>query len=214
MSILYCPEQASMGARSSSAKIWGWAVCTEVLKWFNYPHARAHPGCEVSYHGTEWACIVGLSMIRRGQPNSGESCIMLQIGPTRSLVAKFLQHSVVACSMQISCCRGRTLQMRPRTGVCEPLMPDVVLPKVHQNNCSYVSSADLPSDSLRENSILHGGRFIHGELWKYKCMAFVRVWAFARDNTVCPHGHLIVVWGFDWRQCPTSQEFDYLRLHS
>ena len=35
--------------------------------------------------------------------------------------------------------------------VCEPLMPDVALPKVHQNNCSYVSSADLPSDSLCEN---------------------------------------------------------------
>ena len=30
-------------------------------------------------------------------------------------------------------------------GECEP---DVVAPKAHQNNCSYVSSADLPSDSL------------------------------------------------------------------
>ena len=29
-------------------------------------------------------------------------------------------------------------------GVCEPLMPDVVTPKVHHNNRSY--SADLPSD--------------------------------------------------------------------
>ena len=28
---------------------------------------------------------------------------------------------------------------------------DVVGPKVHQNNRSYVSSADLPSDSLRKN---------------------------------------------------------------
>ena len=32
--------------------------------------------------------------------------------------------------------------------VCEPLMPDVVVPKVHQNSRSYVSSADLPSDHL------------------------------------------------------------------
>ena len=30
--------------------------------------------------------------------------------------------------------------------VCEPLMPDVVSLKVRQNNCSYVSSVDLPSD--------------------------------------------------------------------
>ena len=59
--------------------------CTEeVLKWFNYPHARAHPRCKVGCQGV---------------PN-----------------------------------------------VCKPLMPDVVSPKVHQNNHSYVSSADLPSD--------------------------------------------------------------------
>jgi len=31
--------------------------------------------------------------------------------------------------------------------VCEPLMPDVMAPKAHQNNRRYVSSADLPSDS-------------------------------------------------------------------
>ena len=32
--------------------------------------------------------------------------------------------------------------------MCEHIMSDVVAPKVHQNNHSYVS---LPSDSLREN---------------------------------------------------------------
>ena len=121
------------------------------LKWFNYPHARAHPRCEVSCHGTEWTCIVGLSVIRRGQPDSGESCIMLQSGQTRSLVAKFPQCSVITCSMRISCYRGRMLQTRPQTSVCEPLMPDVVSPKVHQNNCSNMSSVELPSDSLCEN---------------------------------------------------------------
>ena len=88
------------------------------LKWFNCPHARAHPRCELSCHGTEWTYIVGSFVIRRGQPDSGESCIVLQSGPTCSLVAKFLQHSVVACSTRISCCRGRTLQTRPRMGVC------------------------------------------------------------------------------------------------
>ena len=119
-----------------------------VHKWFDYPRTRAHPGCEVSCHGT---CIISSSTIRRGQPDSGESCIVLQSRLTRSLVDKFLQCSVVACNTRISCCWGRTLQMRPRTGVCEPLMPDVVAPKVHQNNHSYVISVDLPSDSLREN---------------------------------------------------------------
>ena len=67
-------------------------------------------------------------------------------GPTHSLlVAKFLQRSVVACSTRILCCKEVTLRTRPRTGVCEP---DVVAPKAHQ---SYVSSVDLPSDSLRKN---------------------------------------------------------------
>ena len=121
------------------------------LKWFDYPHARAHPRCVVSCHGTEWTCIVGSSVIHRGQPDSGESCIVLQSGPSRSFVAKFPQRFIVACSTRILCCRGRTLQTRPQTSVCKPLMPDVVSPKVHQNNCSYVSSVDLPSDSLREN---------------------------------------------------------------
>ena len=125
-----------------------------INKWFNYPHARAHPGCEVGCNGTEWTCIVGSSVIRRGQPDSGESCIILQSGLTRSLIAKFPQHSVLAWSTQISRCRGSMLQTIPRTSVCEPLMPDVVSPKVHQNNRSYVSSADLPSDSLRENLAL------------------------------------------------------------
>ena len=41
--------------------------------------------------------------------------------------------------------------MRPQAGVCEPLRPDVVVPKAHENNCSYVSSDDLPSNSLRKN---------------------------------------------------------------
>ena len=36
-------------------------------------------------------------------------------------------------------------------GVRELLMPNVVLPKVHQNDCSYVSSADVPLDSLHKN---------------------------------------------------------------
>ena len=54
---------------------------------------------------TEWTCIIGSSVIHRGQPDSGESCVVLQSGLTRSLVVKFPQRSVVvACSTRISCC--------------------------------------------------------------------------------------------------------------
>ena len=117
----------------------------KVLKWFNYPRIRAHPGCEVGSHGAELTCIIGSSVLRRGQPDSGEGCIVLQSGSTHSLVAKFPQRSVVACSVRISCCKGGTLRTKPQTGVCEP---DVVASKAHE---SYVSSVDLPSDSLCKN---------------------------------------------------------------
>ena len=81
--------------------------------------------------GTKSTCIVASSVLCRGQSDSRESCIVLQSRPTCSIVAKFPQRLVVACSMQILCCRGRTLQTRPWTGVCKPLMPDVMAPKVH-----------------------------------------------------------------------------------
>ena len=81
--------------------------------------------------------------------------------------------------------QGKNTANEAMEGVCEP---DVVAPKAHQNNCSYVSSADLPSDSLckdlawwvvtwrtsknKKKTVKIGG-------W-----ALVRVWAVAWDNTV------------------------------
>ena len=108
----------------------------KVLEWFNYPRARAHSRSEVSCQGVPHHRFV----LRRGQPDSGESCIVLQSWPTCSLVAKFLQRPVVACSTQISCCRERTLWMRPKTGVCEPLMPDVVASKAQSQLCELSGS--------------------------------------------------------------------------
>ena len=64
---------------------------------------------------------------------------------------------------------------------------DVIAPKVHQNNRSYVSSADLPSDSLREN--LAWWAVTRRTLKNHKAAkiggwALAQVWALARDNTV------------------------------
>ena len=48
--ILYCPRQVPMGTRSSKCQKLMVGSCTEeVLKWFNYLLARAHPRCEVSW---------------------------------------------------------------------------------------------------------------------------------------------------------------------
>ena len=132
-----------MGACSSSAKNWGWMVTIPAQG--PTPNVKlAARGYEIDLH-CRFICALSRSA------RQWESCIVLQSRLTRSLVAKFLQRSVVTCSTQIKCCMERILQMRSRTGVCEPLMPDVVANKVHQNNCSYVSSADLPSDSLCKN---------------------------------------------------------------
>ena len=123
-------------------------------------------------------------MLHQDQPDSRESCIVLQSRPTRNLVAKFPQRLVFACSMQILCCRGRT---RPWTGVCEPLMPDVMALKAHQNNRSYVSSEDLPSDSLRK---ILAWLAVTRRTWKnHKTVkiwgrALAWVWVLTRDNTV------------------------------
>ena len=103
---------------------------------------------------------------------------------TCSLVAKFTQRSVVTCSTQILCCRERTLQTRPRSGVCKPLIPDVMVSKACQNNHSYVSSAELPLDSLRKN--LAWWAVTRRTLKNHKTVK-IRGWVLARDNTVCTY---------------------------
>ena len=107
---------------------------------------KTRPCLHLEY--TTYSCMTLYCDLHRHLSDSRESCIMLQSGLTRSLLAKFLQHSVVACSTQILCCRGTMLQMRSRIDLCEPLMPDVVAPKAHQSNRSYVNLVDLPLDSL------------------------------------------------------------------
>ena len=126
-------------------------------------------------------------MLPRGQPDSRESCIVLQSGPTRSLVAKFSQRSIVGYSMQISFCRGRTLRTRLRTDVCEPLTPDAMASKVHQNNRGYVSSVDLPSDSLRKNLawwVVTRRTSKNHKTVKIGRWALSQIWALVQDNSV------------------------------
>ena len=54
--------------------------------------------------------------------------------------------------MWVLCCRWRMWQIRQQTGVCEPLMPDVVAPEAHQYDCSYVREFSGPTfNSLHKN---------------------------------------------------------------
>ena len=50
------------------------------------------PGC------SESTCIVASPVLRRGQPDGGESCIVLESGPTHSLIANLPKRSsLVIC---------------------------------------------------------------------------------------------------------------------
>ena len=119
----------------------------KVVKWFNYPQAKAHPGCEASCHVAELNSLLVCLYFVEASPTVEKTVSCYKADWLIALLLSF--HSVqFACVMQISCCRGGMPRTRPRTGVCEP---DVVAPKVHQNNCGYVSSLDLPSDSLHKN---------------------------------------------------------------
>ena len=96
---------------------------------------------------TESTYILGSSVLCRAQTDSGEGCIVLQ-KPDR-LVASLLSFRTFSRRLQYA---NFVLQGKNAgRGVCKHLMPDVAAPKAHQNNRSYVSSANLPSDSLCKN---------------------------------------------------------------
>ena len=71
----YCPGQAPTGVRSSSAKIWGWAITRRRCLNLQLSPRKGPPGCAVSWHGTESTCIVGSSVLRWGQPDGGENLV-------------------------------------------------------------------------------------------------------------------------------------------
>jgi len=75
----YCPEQVPMGARSSSTKNWGWAVTRRM--YLNGSTSLSQR--KLAAMGPNRLASSVSSVIRWGQPDSGESCIKLQSGLTR-----------------------------------------------------------------------------------------------------------------------------------
>ena len=75
-----------MGARSSSAKIWRWAVTRrKCLNGSTIPKQGPTPDAKLAAMGpNQSTCIVGSFVLRRGQSDSGEGCIVLQSGLTGS----------------------------------------------------------------------------------------------------------------------------------
>ena len=114
----------------------------EVLEWFNYHRASAHPGCKLA----AWVYQINLHRhFARASSRPTRGWIKLFCARKRFDSYPHCQPSeaFVACSMQISYCRRRTLRTRLLTGMCGTLMLDVMAPEAHQNDCTYVSSVDL-----------------------------------------------------------------------
>ena len=132
--------------------------------------------------GTESTCIVASPVLRQGQPNGGEGCIVLESGPTRTLVAKLPQCLLLeVCEFRAAseehCKRGygwvgaklcyRMLR-RPK--------------RIRMITAMYVSSADLLS--VHYAKIMNGARLHRGPQncpnWEW---ALAQGWVLARDNT-------------------------------
>ena len=117
----YCPGQAPMDAHSSSAKIWGWAVTRRTyLNGSTIPRQGPTSDTKLAAIGTDLACIVCSSVIRQGQPNSGESCIALQSGLTLTSLPSF--HTVQSSpAVHEFCAAGEECCKRGDGRVCAPL---------------------------------------------------------------------------------------------
>ena len=91
------------------------------------------------------------SLAKRGQHGSVESCIVLEKGPTCSLVAKAPQHLSPALR-EYRTARGEHCG-RDYDWCVQTLVPNVVAPEAHQNDCSYVHalSSNTKCESICEN---------------------------------------------------------------
>ena len=107
------------GPPSLSAKIWGWAVTRRThLNGSTIPTQGPTSNVKLAAMG-----LNGLaSSVHPYSSRPARQWIKLYRATKLTIVSKFVQRSVITRSTRISCCRGRTRQTRPQTGVCEPLM--------------------------------------------------------------------------------------------
>ena len=71
----------------------------------------------------------------------------------------------------------------PRTGVCEPLMPGVMAPKVHKNNRSYICELSGPTFRFTMQEFSMVGGYTRRTLKNHKSIK-IGGWALGWDNTV------------------------------
>jgi len=152
------------------------------LKWFNYPRARAHPGCEVSCMGLNGLASSVRPWFVKASPTveKAVSCYKANRLIASLLSFRSVQSSLAVCEFRAAgeeCYKQGYGQRR-----CEQTFDAWChVAEVHQNYCSYVRSVDLPS--LRKN--LAWWVVTWRTLKNHKTVKNGE-WALARDNTVFP----------------------------
>ena len=147
LQVPYCPGQVPLGTRSSSTKNWGWAVTRRrSLNGLTIPTQGPTADAKLAARGH----LINMFMFANNALLGGGVKVRVWIREQRKIKRRSKANLNITDVgwLQILCCRKRMLQTRPWTGVCELLIPEVEAPKAHQNNSSYVSSADQPSDLL------------------------------------------------------------------
>ena len=133
-----------MGVCSSSTKNWGWAVTRRrsLNGSTKYPRTSAHPGSEITARvyridlHCRFACALSRPARRWRKLYRARKLIYC------SLVANLPKHlSFVICKFRTA--RRRMLRTRLWMGMCETLMPDVMVPEAHQNDRSYMYVCEL-----------------------------------------------------------------------
>ena len=139
----YCPEQVPMGARSSSSKIWGWAVTwRKCLNGSTIPEQEPTLDAKLAAMGPNQLASSVRPCFVEASPTVEKAVSCHKVD---RLIASLLSFHSVQSSPAVCEFRAAREEHCKPSRVCEP---DVVASKAHQ---SYVSSADLPSYSLRKN---------------------------------------------------------------
>ena len=160
----------------------------KVVKWFNYPQAKAHPRCEASCHVAELNSLLVCLYFVEASPTAEKtvSCYKADWLVASLLSFRSIQSSSLSRRLQYV-----NFMLQGRNTANEAMDRCVQTwcraPKAHQNNRSYVSSEDLPSDSLCKNLAWRMVARItqkNHKTVKIGGWVLARVWALARDNTV------------------------------
>ena len=125
----------SLAAQAPKLMVGGWT--DKLLEWFSYS------GCKVGCQGVKSTSIIVLPVLRQGHLDRGESCIMLERGPTCSLTAKLLQCS--SLTIHEFCPANKECSKQGYGWVCAKLCCQNLLhlESIRMITSMYVSLADL-----------------------------------------------------------------------